>query len=117
MKHQPVVLNTEVIKMPKLIYNKELNMYEVWTDAVEGAQRNKEATATEEWVIQVILQQDKIQKNMNQFGNRLKIFEENIKKNNNKEIDWLFNKIKEMFSDLNVEIYKLQKKKWWHFWK
>ena len=121
MKHQQVVLNIKVNEMPKLIYNKELNMYEVWTDAVEGAQRQKEATATEEWVIQTILQQDKIIKTMKQFDARLALLRNTITNDVRDEIEPKLEKILDNIDILWIEIRdkfnQLNKKKWWHFWK
>ena len=103
--------------MGRLIYNKEFNQYEVWEDTVEGASRSKVASATEEYVIDVILQQDKIMNSLNQFDTRMDNVRIDLKNRLKEHTDKLFDMMKLILKEIEDFRGEEEEKRWWMFWR
>ena len=106
------------MKPKKLKYDEITDTFAVYSGAVEGAQRQMVASATEEWVIKAIINQNVINNDSDELTLRMEtLFNKNFTEVNYK-IDQTFRDMRVQFIEKMDELKpKLEpKKKWWK-WK
>jgi len=106
------------MKPKKLKYDERTETFRVFGEANEGAMRETIGTATEEWVISAIINQEMIKYANDKFGRYL----EQIKENNKEGYEKLQKEIISNFEKRCDMIHKqlnaiVMKKRWWQFWK